>query len=574
MSYPGRDIYIDQSQISNDGLLLLLSFIDEEGAELISLPSKEKIYSWDQFFYNPKFSPDNNYLLGFYNSFKNINVYSLNDNFSSKVFKSSQSINAFDVSDEGVIVYCFDGDSKFNFIDIETGKKYSKSNYQYCTTSSIIELFFINDNKDILCTTGSQLVPAEIVSIESNESIVISPSVYSPLDAIFSSDSKYLYVYYQSDQLIIFDAETGNVHDMVQYPFYYSYGPWWASISVSKDNSYAAICITAAEKYYIYDFNNPENSKLVTGNGEDIIHIAISNNGETIAICYENGSLELRNIKTNELQKQLSYAGNLTYIMFSDDDESVYGFEKNSGIFVKWFYKDNQILSGYYMGDQDLASECSFTPDKKIVAMKNAVYNLETGMLSNMPANYTIQDSYIAPNGKFLAVANYFLDPMASIDCFDVESKELKRSFSLYDHLQYAENTQNVGYALHFHTIAISPDGKNMAGAFSDGTIIVWNIEDITDVQNNGLISNNNVAVYPNPAKDKSTIEYIVPEYANIRISILDINGKPVQEIVDGYQTPGRERITTELKQLSSGSYFYSINIGGSLILKPFVIVQ
>ena len=70
-----------------------------------------------------------------------------------------------------------------------------------------------------------------------------------------------------------------------------------------------------------------------------------------------------------------------------------------------------------------------------------------------------------------------------------------------------------------------------------------------------------NYSIFPNPCNPETTIEYALPEAANIRISIFNVNGQLVQTIINGTNEAGYHRVkwrgTNQFGQiLASGVYW------------------
>ena len=86
------------------------------------------------------------------------------------------------------------------------------------------------------------------------------------------------------------------------------------------------------------------------------------------------------------------------------------------------------------------------------------------------------------------------------------------------------------------------------------------NISDITDFN----ISN----IYPNPFNPITTITYQVPEYSNVSIKIYNLSGQIIQNIHNGFMSPGEYSVSWDAKNFSSGLYFVKMISG------PFVKTQ
>mgnify|MGYP001222047455 FL=1 len=69
---------------------------------------------------------------------------------------------------------------------------------------------------------------------------------------------------------------------------------------------------------------------------------------------------------------------------------------------------------------------------------------------------------------------------------------------------------------------------------------------------------------YPNPFNPSTNIRFSVPKDSYVRLYVYDINGKMVDEIINGYLNPGVHNVEwrgTDIygREVSSGVYFYSI---------------
>ena len=65
---------------------------------------------------------------------------------------------------------------------------------------------------------------------------------------------------------------------------------------------------------------------------------------------------------------------------------------------------------------------------------------------------------------------------------------------------------------------------------------------------------------YPNPFNPTTTIRYVVPELCYVRLTVYNIQGEMVAELVNLPHDPGLHQIVFEATNMSSGLYFYKIN--------------
>ena len=67
---------------------------------------------------------------------------------------------------------------------------------------------------------------------------------------------------------------------------------------------------------------------------------------------------------------------------------------------------------------------------------------------------------------------------------------------------------------------------------------------------------------YPNPFNPITTIEFGIPESENVKLSIYNLLGEPVEVLVDRYLTAGNYKVEWNANKQRSGVYFYQIQAG------------
>ena len=68
---------------------------------------------------------------------------------------------------------------------------------------------------------------------------------------------------------------------------------------------------------------------------------------------------------------------------------------------------------------------------------------------------------------------------------------------------------------------------------------------------------------YPNPFNPSTKINYSLPYDGKVSLAIFDVSGKEVQSLVNGVQTAGFYSVTFDGSKLSSGVYYYRIEVAG-----------
>ena len=79
---------------------------------------------------------------------------------------------------------------------------------------------------------------------------------------------------------------------------------------------------------------------------------------------------------------------------------------------------------------------------------------------------------------------------------------------------------------------------------------------------------------YPNPFNPSTVISYDLPVSGNVSVTIYDILGKEIKNLVNEFQNPGSYNVTFNAGGLSSGVYFYRLNTEGFTEIKRMVLLK
>jgi hypothetical protein len=78
----------------------------------------------------------------------------------------------------------------------------------------------------------------------------------------------------------------------------------------------------------------------------------------------------------------------------------------------------------------------------------------------------------------------------------------------------------------------------------------------------------------PNPFNGQTRIHYDLPTSANIKLSILDINGRTVDVLEQGMHTLGQYRLIWDGSGFVSGAYLVRLDANGSTLWQNAVLVK
>ncbi|MBZ0200797.1 MAG: T9SS type A sorting domain-containing protein [Ignavibacteriaceae bacterium] len=123
-------------------------------------------------------------------------------------------------------------------------------------------------------------------------------------------------------------------------------------------------------------------------------------------------------------------------------------------------------------------------------------------------------------------------------------------------------------------------DKVNQLGAYSyrlkqvdfDGT---FEYSNIVQVNVNAIPGEYTLAQnYPNPFNPTTSLTYNIPENGNVSLSVFNLLGEKVAQLVNTMQTAGTHTVNFNASSLASGTYIYTLNVNGNNITKKMVLMK
>ncbi|HCT71835.1 MAG TPA: hypothetical protein DF409_13445 [Bacteroidales bacterium] len=71
-------------------------------------------------------------------------------------------------------------------------------------------------------------------------------------------------------------------------------------------------------------------------------------------------------------------------------------------------------------------------------------------------------------------------------------------------------------------------------------------------------------ANYPNPFRESTRIDYILPEDGKVSLSLFNQQGQLVRSLIDSYQQAGSHTFTFNTEGLQPGIYYYNLKTNGT----------
>ncbi|MBK9333636.1 MAG: T9SS type A sorting domain-containing protein [Ignavibacteria bacterium] len=117
----------------------------------------------------------------------------------------------------------------------------------------------------------------------------------------------------------------------------------------------------------------------------------------------------------------------------------------------------------------------------------------------------------------------------------------------------------------------------NTVWAVGRGKILYTSNGGLTDIKNTGSINPENINLlqnYPNPFNPITNIKFGINDFSRARIIVSDLTGKTVSVLFKGNLNEGIYEVDFNGNNISSGVYFYSLEINGIIIKTKKMILK
>jgi flagellar hook assembly protein FlgD len=83
----------------------------------------------------------------------------------------------------------------------------------------------------------------------------------------------------------------------------------------------------------------------------------------------------------------------------------------------------------------------------------------------------------------------------------------------------------------------------------------------------------------PNPFREQTTLEYVLPDPASVRLAVYDVLGRQVRVLIDGKQKAGRHTVQWDGhdesgKKMASGVYLARLVVEGTTKVRKMTFVR
>jgi len=235
-------------------------------------------------------------------------------------------------------------------------------------------------------------------------------------------------------------------------------------------------------------------------------------------------------------------------------------------------YQGNIIVGNTNTG-LEVTSFQGFSPSeivfRKNIVNSNGIINIFRDAQSNLGLSAPIGLSF---NGNSLSGSHPL--PGMTIDVYRANRFEL--AASAYEWLGSTVTTANGTFSFLISDPSVQAVSVTATNPFISSTSnlvklsLVTSIEDETAFPTEFAINQN----YPNPFNPSTKISWQSPVGSHQTLKIYDILGNEVKTLVDEYREAGRYEVDFDASELTSGVYFYKLQIGNNTFTKKMAVIK
>jgi hypothetical protein len=196
-------------------------------------------------------------------------------------------------------------------------------------------------------------------------------------------------------------------------------------------------------------------------------------------------------------------------------------------------------------------------------------------VLSNTPISPIVKDDN--QTGQMNEAKNYFNNPSDDINSLDFYPKP-----TIADaHINLSSFAKDISWNLDFNENA--QDGKYYGAYSGKGQNPGWKLAfDIKKINKNistvidNVVTKMDIEIFPNPVIWNSTISIRIPFNDNITLRLLDIFGRELNTLYDGYMERGTHnfRVISKSVMLSNEMFYLTVNTSKSSQVFPIVLIK
>lgn len=307
-------------------------------------------------------------------------------------------------------------------------------------------------------------------------------------------------------------------------------------------------------------------------------------NGDTYTGSTYTDTVEIVDVLTGELSYSATNPYPVTYGGSAVWQNRIYlfGGRNSDGVSNRLYEFDPQTNNWTRLPDMPEAKQTN----GEIINGVLYVFGGYDGTTSKRIDAYNIQNSTWTALGEMPVGISTHATAKSGKDIWLVGSYDDIKFLAVYDTVanNFTQLTSNMIGRRHAGAVVVEDNlyifGGNQASSNASTlkSLEFANIsDDVVSVNNEDNQVINNVVLnynYPNPFNPITTIRYSIPEFSFVSIKIFNVLGKEIATLINTNKSIGNHQVIFDATSLSSGMYFYRLQVGDFVETKKMILMK
>jgi Tol biopolymer transport system component len=105
-----------------------------------------------------------------------------------------------------------------------------------------------------------------------------------------------------------------------------------------------------------------------------------------------------------------------------------------------------------------------------------------------------------------------------------------------------------------------------------DGKVVLIGQGGASSVTENNL--NRHISIFPNPVIGNATVEYLLTNAGNVHLSVYDISGIEIMNLINGFTESGIHQVSLNGKELPYGTYILRYTLDNVIYSHKFIVAN
>ncbi|OGU16985.1 MAG: hypothetical protein A2X61_07470 [Ignavibacteria bacterium GWB2_35_12] len=199
--------------------------------------------------------------------------------------------------------------------------------------------------------------------------------------------------------------------------------------------------------------------------------------------------------------------------------------------------------------------------DSKYLSATNGdsllIWNLDTKNLEKQISWPSCNSIQYSRDNMYLITTSFTDGDNSVIRFYQIENKDLIDTIMIEGHNSLFIDT--------------SPDSSKIACGLSNGSLMLFDLTKFLDVIETPSINNSKLIINPNLVSSSLSINYNVPSYSFVKLSVCDIFGNEIEKIVNEYLPEGNKETSFDASLLPDGINFIKLQAGSEQRVGKFI---